>query len=162
MKGDFLRWVKHQSYFGSFRLVENSRLECTTRFMKNETTRDVTELRKLGDIVYFIVMKDDLVKIGETTNVYTRFFSTYCQKTITCKTTKKIVSFMKNNSIEFADIFFIKVPRRMCEIYDSYTGLKITSSISILKDEESRLQHHYLSESNENRLPCCTQIRKVK
>lgn len=102
-----LETIKKQIYLGSFKLNEDK--------IEFDTPLTRSEMLNLGDVVYFMVYNNDVLKVGKAgggggfysrMGQYKRGIGADC-------TNDKIIKTMKDLNIESVDIYAITAPRNV-------------------------------------------------
>lgn len=116
----------------------------------------------LGDIVYFMFVDGDLMKIGKAggklgfagrINTYQQGRGPYGDMT-----NKRIMDVMDLLDQSKIDVYAVTSPRQIIKFNCPLTGEEITEEVSTHQNTEKRLTHQYLAESACHELPFCNQI----
>lgn len=141
-------------YIGYFTVTEDS-----MAFNREGYSRQ--DILKMGDVVYFMYVQGQLMKIGKAGGA-TGFecrANTYSQGRAGDATNRKILDCMKGLGESEIQVYAISVPReevyRQCPI----TGREVKYSVSMHKEYEAFLTSQFLNEETENELPFCTQLK---
>lgn len=116
----------------------------------------------LGDIVYFMMVDGELMKIGKAggamgfagrVNTYQQGRGKYGDAT-----NRRIMEVMDTIEETRIDVYCVQCPRHMVEYTCPLTGDIIQEEVTTHKNVEARLTHKYLAEDMNNELPFCNQL----
>lgn len=148
--------LRNTKYLGKF--VMNGDEFC---FKLDEGLRR-KDLIAMGDIVYFMFVNNQLMKIGKAggkmgfagrLNTYQQGRGKYGDAT-----NRRIMDVLDSIEEDTVEVYCVRCPRHVVEYNCPLTGHKIKEEISTHKETETRLTHKYLAESSSNELPFCNQL----
>ena len=152
--------VASSFYLGELIINDDDTMTFTTPHKKKSGQRNRKFFNELGDIVYFMFVEGQLMKIGKAARGggwYGRM-STYEQGIRGDMTNKMIIAKMHDIGKTKIDIIAVKTPRVMtsitCPVLNETTQVEIETAIEV----ERMLTNKYLVEMNLESLPFCTQI----
>jgi len=154
------RIVSSAFYLGQLELNADDTMTFTTPHKKKSGQRNRKFFYELGDIVYFMFVEGQLMKIGKAARGggwYGRM-GTYEQGIRGDMTNKMIIAKMHDMKKTKIDIIAVKTPRVKtsitCPILNETTEVEIETAIEV----ERMLTNKYLAEMNLKSLPFCSQI----
>jgi hypothetical protein len=122
--------LQHCTLIGEWTI--DDQIQFTTMFSKKD-------LENLGDVIYFVVYKGMVIKVGLTVNMYARQKS--YENNQKCKTTQRVLREAKLYSIANAQIYVRQIPRMNSLIKSFFSGLTYNEGISQLKKCENIYIH---------------------
>lgn len=141
--------IKEQIFLGTF-IKDGDFLE----FFMEKTNKEIIAL---GDIVYFFIANDEVLKVGKAggkSGFYGRI-NQYKRGHNADNTNRRITKLMHEHNIDIVQIFCIQAPRIKTQYVDAFTGLLI----DIEAPTNVGLEQFYLSELfKEHRLLFCYQL----
>ena len=98
---------------------------------------DRKELLSLGDVVYFMISDNQVVKVGKAGGIH-GFYSRMSQyKNGVDETNNRIIREAKNNNITEVDIYIIECPReettKKCILTDAEISIEMPSNVGLEK-----------------------------
>jgi hypothetical protein len=118
------------------------------------------DLIALGDVVYFMFVNDQLMKIGKAGGKggFAGRANTYMQGRYGDATNRRIMDVMDKIGETHIDVYCVQSPKKVIEYNCPLTGEVITEEVSTHKNVELRLTHKYLAEDVNNELAFCNQL----
>jgi len=161
MKSSFLDSIISNSiYLGYFQVNKNNTMTFETFHKKPSGQRNKKFFDDLGDIVYFMLVRGKLMKIGKAAGLqgwYGRI-STYQKGSKADQTNKMIIQKMHEMKEDRIDIIAIKAPRVTSTVKCPVTNKQIKIELETAAQLERLLANKYLNEMDINSLPFCSQI----
>lgn len=142
-------------YLGHMTLV-NDQLPFTYDGPKSQS-----EIAKMGDVVYFMYVNDELMKIGKAggNRGFAGRAGTYKTGMAGDSTNKKIISVLKSMGETKISVYAFVIPSIQTDTICPITGETITITTSVHGEYEAHYTKQYLNESPSNTLPFCTQLK---
>lgn len=148
--------LNNAKYIGSFKADGDD-----FKFTNAEGLRR-KDLIAMGDIVYFMFVGDELMKIGKAGGKmgFAGRVGTYQQGRgkYGDATNRRIMDVLDSIEEDTVDVYCVQCPRQVVKYNCPLTGKEIVEEISTHKENETRLTHKYLSECSSNELPFCNQL----
>ena len=119
------------------------------------------EISKMGDVVYFMYVAGKLMKIGKAGGKqgFAGRAGTYKMGRAGDSTNNKIIDVLESINETQIHVYAFVIPKIQLPSTCPINGETIYITTSVHGEYESRYTEMYLSESAENTLPFCTQLK---
>ena len=145
--------AKKASFIGSFTVSKTKiRFHPELRY---------SEYIKFGNMVYFMFVKNRLMKIGIAGGQrgWVSRSETYKLGKRGDRTNHRIIRIMNDLGESTIDVYAVKCPKQKITFTCPLTGVIIEDEVEVTRLVEQRLTKQYLSESVDNELPFSNQLR---
>lgn len=149
------------TYIGSLNMTEERKMVFDTPFRNASGRRNAKYFKEFGDMVYFMFVGGKLMKIGKAAGAggwYSRM-GMYQQGEFGDQTNKLIMRVMDEIGENKIEIYAIPSPRQSVVIICPITGEVFTEQVETANNLETKLTQSYLTESADNDLPFCVQLK---
>ena len=147
----------HQNgtYLGHFNLVGD------TLPFTYDGPKAQSEIAKMGDVVYFMYVDGDLMKIGKAggRRGFAGRAGTYKLGRKGDSTNNKIIDVLESMGKSRIDVYAFVIPSIQTYTTCPITGDYVSITTSVHGEYETRYTKIYLNESPNNTLPFCTQLK---
>ena len=151
--------IQHSHLIGEFN-VTKTKIKFETHIRKSSGQLDRKFFIEMGDVVYFLIADDELIKIGKAEGAggfYSRM-KQYCKGLTGDKTNRKILNYMSSVQKNNIKIYAVQTAKILAEDTDLLTGEKFEFYVSTA----NRHEQHYIQSAYKagERLLCCSEKDK--
>ena len=152
--------ISNSVYLGYFQITDDSKMVFETFHRKLSGQRNKKFFDDLGDIVYFMLVRGQLMKIGKAAGLqgwYGRI-NMYQKGIKGDHTNKMIIQKMRDMKESRIDIVAVRSPRALTPVKCPLTNKIMKIELETAAKMERVLTNRYLSEAKINSLPFCSQL----
>lgn len=144
-----IKTIKSQIFLGTFTKDDD--------FLEFDLVKSSKEIRDLGDIVYFFVAGDEVLKVGKAGGKrgFDGRMSQYKRGPDADTTNKRITRLMEEHTIDKVQIYCVQAPRIITQAKDAFSGL----TIDIEAPTNVAMEKYYTNQLiKEHKLVFCYQL----